>query len=162
MKSVLVGSLFLALMATSAAALTIPYGTPGRAEKSHSFARKLYGYGWVLVQPDGKASAHALFSNSRKWRGSARVGLVVQVISNGQPLWVHRFDQTMSDPAFRGTIERHLATTFSLTPEQWASVTEIRYDFVTAPTKAECDFIKQKAQENSHLYYNPTATGCPA
>lgn len=161
MKSVLIGLTFVTLMATSALSLTIPHGALRQPEGQHRYEDKVYAYSWVVVGADGQATATTLFSNSRKWEPAKRLIANIRIMSGEKLLAAHRFDQTMPDPGFKGTVESQQNASFSLTPDQWKSVTEIKYDYNPAPTPADCAFYKNKADNNSRLIGIPEALGCP-
>lgn len=146
---------------SSAVALDLPYGQAGKAQTSHTYEDKLYGYAWVLVAEDGAASANALFSNSRKLDGTKNVTLLVKVMAGDNVLHAVRLSENMPDPIFHGgTVERSQSAQFSLTVEQWHTVTGIQFDFQRKLSPAECAFFQQKAQENPNFYYNSSVFGC--
>lgn len=156
------GTLVMAGAETSRAfALDLPYGEAGKAQALHTYEDKLYGYAWVLAAADGTASANALFSNSRKLDGTKNVTLLVKVMAGDNILYAVRLSENMPDPVFHGgTVEKRQSAQFSLSVDQWKTVTEIKVDFQRTLSPAECAFFQQKAQENPNFYYNSSVFGC--
>lgn len=158
----LLGTLVTAGFETSRAlALDLPYGEAGKAQASYTYEDKLYGYAWVLAATDGSASANALFSNSRKLDGTKNVTLLIKVMAGENVIYAVRLSENMPDPVFHGgTVEKRQSAQFSLSVEQWQTVTGIQVDFQRTLSPAECAFFQQKAQENPNFYYNSSVFGC--
>lgn len=161
LKHKLVSCAMAALVALAVAQpaypLALPYGEANKAQASFRFADKLYGYGWATVDADGNAVVHARYSNSRrKWfNGPYALSVVVKVMAGESVLKVITLSGEIRSVT-RGTRILDIKKGFSLTPAQWASVTEIKYEWGQRMTDAECRLAHQ-LYEQEKLIIDPCA-----
>ena len=163
LRTILVtGTLALTLLgATESFATAIPRGHPSKAEASYAFEKHLYGYSNIVVEPNGNATAWALFTSELKLAGERNVQLIIKIYSGKDILYVTRLKAHLADAMFHGGhVKKRVEAKFSLTPDQWASVTDIKYDWHRPPTTDECRFFNKKYKEGNVLM-EPKFIGCP-